>query len=108
MPTVAIPSPAMIARLAVRPADPRSEPAAAPARSAPAPAPAPDFGQHTPAPVRVSLMAGGQPSHIDELFDQMLDAKASDLHLKSNAIPHVRVDGRCPPSPAAARSRPSS
>ncbi len=33
------------------------------------------------------------PGHIDELFHQMLDMKASDLHLKSGKAPMVRVDG---------------
>lgn len=33
------------------------------------------------------------PQHIDELFHQMLDMKASDLHLKSGKAPMVRVDG---------------
>lgn len=33
------------------------------------------------------------PKHLDELFHQMLDMKASDLHLKSGKAPMVRVDG---------------
>ena len=33
------------------------------------------------------------PLHLDELFHQMLDMKASDLHLKSDKAPMVRVDG---------------
>ncbi len=36
---------------------------------------------------------GDTPPHIDELFHQMLDMKASDLHLKSGKAPMVRVDG---------------
>jgi len=37
--------------------------------------------------------SGALPEHIDELFHQMLDMKASDLHLKSGKAPMVRVDG---------------
>lgn len=36
---------------------------------------------------------GASPSHMDELFHQMLDMKASDLHLKSGKQPMVRIDG---------------
>lgn len=36
---------------------------------------------------------GAVPAHIDELFHQMLDMKASDIHLKSGKAPMVRVDG---------------
>lgn len=36
---------------------------------------------------------GGLPAHLDELFHQMLDLKASDLHLKSGKAPMVRIDG---------------
>ena len=39
------------------------------------------------------------PKTIDELFHQMLDMKASDLHLKSNKVPNVRVDGSITPVP---------
>lgn len=38
-------------------------------------------------------VAGTLPGHMDELFHQMLDMKASDLHLKSGKVPMVRVDG---------------
>ncbi len=41
----------------------------------------------------VPTSAGSIPQHIDELFHQMLDMKASDLHLKSDKAPMVRVDG---------------
>jgi twitching motility protein PilT len=37
--------------------------------------------------------AGPIPTHLDELFHHMLDMKASDLHLKSDKAPMVRVDG---------------
>jgi len=36
---------------------------------------------------------GAVPVHLDELFHQMLDMKASDLHLKSGKAPMVRIDG---------------
>ncbi len=36
---------------------------------------------------------GSTPSHLDELFHQMLDMKASDLHLKSGKAPMIRIDG---------------
>ncbi len=45
-------------------------------------------------PQRTAAKAGdGVPSHIDELFHQMLDMKASDLHLKSGKTPMIRIDG---------------
>ncbi len=31
--------------------------------------------------------------HIDDLFNQMLEMKASDMHLKSGRVPVVRLDG---------------
>ena len=34
-----------------------------------------------------------KPQSVDELFHQMLDMKASDLHLKSGRPPSLRVDG---------------
>ena len=46
-----------------------------------------------PAPVAPVTGGGGAPRTLEELFHQMLDLKASDLHLKSNKIPSVRVDG---------------
>jgi twitching motility protein PilT len=36
---------------------------------------------------------GGPPAHMDDLFHQMMDMKASDLHLKSGKGPMLRVDG---------------
>ncbi|MCC6811978.1 MAG: type IV pilus twitching motility protein PilT [Deltaproteobacteria bacterium] len=33
------------------------------------------------------------PRHMNELFDQMLEMKASDLHLKSTKVPMIRVHG---------------
>ncbi|MDX2021873.1 MAG: type IV pilus twitching motility protein PilT [Deltaproteobacteria bacterium] len=83
-------------------------PAPAPARPAPAPvsmpAPAP---RPAPEPISISaadsadmamaasnvMVAATTPDSIDELFHQMLDMRASDMHLKSNLVPMVRVDG---------------
>jgi twitching motility protein PilT len=42
---------------------------------------------------------GAAPATIDELFGQMLDARASDLHLKSGKVPFLRVDGSMTPVP---------
>jgi twitching motility protein PilT len=50
----------------------------------------------THAPVVASSIAvseGAMPTHMDDLFNQMLDMKASDLHLKSDKVPMARVDG---------------
>ena len=50
-----------------------------------------------PRPAAASSVApagpGGAPAHIDDLFHQMMDMKASDLHLKSSKVPMLRVDG---------------
>jgi twitching motility protein PilT len=73
----------------------------------------------TPAPVLVSgppTMTGPGPLSraaaappasaesitMDVLFHHMLDMKASDLHLKSGAVPNVRVDGSIMPLPGRA------
>lgn len=40
-----------------------------------------------------AALDGDSPAHLDELFHQMLDLKASDLHLKSGKIPMLRLDG---------------
>lgn len=57
---------------------------APPAAAQPAPA----------APAAAAVQPTGTfPTHLDELFHQMLDMKASDLHLKSDKAPMVRVDG---------------
>ncbi|MEI6209541.1 MAG: type IV pilus twitching motility protein PilT [Desulfuromonadales bacterium] len=47
----------------------------------------------TPAHTASTPSGGPVPGHLDELFHQMLDMKASDLHLKSGKAPMVRVDG---------------
>jgi twitching motility protein PilT len=41
----------------------------------------------------------GAATHIDELFNQMIDLKASDMHLKSGGLPLLRVDGSMMPMP---------
>src|SRR3954454_13463844 len=49
---------------------------------------------------QVSYSGGGAaPTNMDELFHQMLDLKASDLHLKAGKIPSIRVDGSIMPLP---------
>jgi twitching motility protein PilT len=45
----------------------------------------------------VTTTASGSPNAIDQLFRQMVDAKASDLHLSSNMPPLVRKDGHMQP-----------
>ena len=46
-----------------------------------------------------STVVSGDIAHLDELFHQMLDMKASDIHLKSGKVPMVRVDGSMTPMP---------
>ena len=65
----------------------KSMPTAAPAEPPP------------PAPAAAHVTPGAAPTGIDELFHQMLDVKASDLHLKSEKIPMVRIDGSITPLP---------
>jgi twitching motility protein PilT len=67
------------------------EPAPASMRPPSVDTPAPTLTAPAAAPPRVSTNGG--PAHIDELFGQMLDMKASDLHLKSNGVPQLRIDG---------------
>ena len=50
-------------------------------------------------PVASAGASLGPPRTMDELFHQMLDLKASDLHLKSDKVPQVRVDGSIGPLP---------
>ena len=62
--------------------------------STPAPTPGPPA---TPRPgppgPTTKLPTSGKPTHMDELFHQMLDAKASDIHMKSTKVPYLRVHG---------------
>jgi twitching motility protein PilT len=71
--------------------------------AAPAPAPAAAPPRATLAGVEAARAAppgpAAAPRSIDELFHQMLDLKASDLHLKSGKVPLVRVDGGMAPLP---------
>jgi twitching motility protein PilT len=67
--------------------------AAVPVAAAPIAVAAPPPKAAAPVAPRISVGSGGQPKHIDELFHEMLDMKASDMHLKSNAVPMARVDG---------------
>jgi twitching motility protein PilT len=60
----------------------------------PPPPPAAAAPARTP---EIRVTTGGAPGHIDELFGQMLDCKASDLHLKSGVAPQARVDGSIVP-----------
>ncbi|MCG5051876.1 MAG: type IV pilus twitching motility protein PilT [Myxococcales bacterium] len=75
--------------------------AAAPAAAAPAAAaPARELAPYDSAELSaVSAGPSRTPSHIDELFHQMLDMKASDIHLKADVVPMVRVDGGIAPMP---------
>jgi twitching motility protein PilT len=82
----------------VRPPNPAPVPAAfsAPltaARPATLPAPPPATVRSMPAHPRGRAAQAPVPHHIDELFNGMLDLRASDLHLKSDKVPMVRVDG---------------
>jgi twitching motility protein PilT len=72
-----------------------------PAMNAVKPDTVPPANAHAPAHAAAGKMAvhpsvgglHGKPSHIDELFHQMLDLEASDLHLKSNQVPMMRLHG---------------
>jgi len=68
----------------------KAVPVAAPAAAQPLP-PQPDPASAVLAAAQPA--AGDALDHLDPLFHQMLDMKASDLHLKSGKAPMVRVDG---------------
>jgi twitching motility protein PilT len=53
--------------------------------------PAPAAAVERPASVQNATKA--KPKHLDDLFHQMLDLHASDLHLKSGSPPMVRLHG---------------
>jgi twitching motility protein PilT len=76
------------------PAAPPAPPIVSPAATAPAPTAAITSG----ASASVSVSAGNTRD-IDELFHHMMDLKASDMHLKSEKAPMVRVDGSMMPMP---------
>ena len=71
----------------------RIQPWVGPPPASPTPVAAP-----TPAPAPPPRHGGGghpttKPAHMDDLFHEMLDHKASDLHLKSDKPPFLRVHG---------------
>jgi twitching motility protein PilT len=76
------------------------------AEAPPAAAPAAPQPRAEARPAVTGLVAavadGPAPRFIDELFNQMLDARASDLHLKSGKAPFIRVDGSMMPLPGRA------
>jgi twitching motility protein PilT len=58
------------------------------------PAPVAAAPVHAPAASALSpASAPIIPKHMDELFTQMLDMKASDLHMKSGKVPMIRIHG---------------
>jgi len=65
------------------------------ARVEPAPPEEPSLDLSTDPAVKAARaqVSGIAPKTLDELFNQMLDLKASDLHLKAGKVPHVRIDG---------------
>jgi twitching motility protein PilT len=74
-------------------------PVPAPAARAPAPEPSPPVRVAAAAPLLNGSRAsgGGGPGHMEELFAQMIELKASDLHLKSGRGPLLRIDGEIKP-----------
>ncbi len=63
----------------------------------------------SPPPTQTAPVAGAAPPQgIDELFHQMLDLKASDLHLKAGKTPMVRIDGSILPLPRRALLEPQA
>lgn len=62
---------------------------AAPQAATPPQPPTPVTERVKPSPT----IDSSTPAHLDELFHQMLDLKASDLHLKSGKAPMIRIDG---------------
>jgi twitching motility protein PilT len=88
---------------AVPPPRQAARPAPAPARApepqveAELPPPAPALPTQAPVPadrlVYDTGLAGGTTAEIDRLLFAMLERKASDLHISTNAPPMLRVDG---------------
>jgi len=81
---------------------PAAPPPAPPAAPAPAPSAAPPSGGYRPAPAaqppaaprKMGKKEGSKkPANMDELFNPMLDLNASDLHLKTNKQPMIRLHG---------------
>jgi twitching motility protein PilT len=46
--------------------------------------------------------AGGRMTELRELLQHVVDVRASDLHVKAGAVPHIRVDGHLTPTTFAA------
>jgi twitching motility protein PilT len=93
-------------RLAAPPAAPAPAPGAAlPPRATPtSPAHAPAPGAGAPAGAAPAFPRSGSLTHeprpaMDRLLDDMLDRRASDLHLSSGSVPVLRVDGDVVPAP---------
>ena len=93
-------------RLAAPPAAPAPAPGAAlPPRATPtSPAHAPVPGAGAPAGAAPAFPRSGSLTHeprpaMDRLLDDMLDRRASDLHLSSGSVPVLRVDGDVVPAP---------
>ena len=99
--TVAVAFPAGGVEAEIRPAAPRAGPTASrrrawnPASAVPAAAAAPRV--QTAMEIDRSFdprAEGAPPIPIDELFREMIDRKASDLHLTMGERPRLRLDGR--------------
>jgi len=93
-------------RLAAPPAAPAPAPGgASPPRATPtSPAHAPAPGAGAPAGAAPAFPRSGSLTHeprpaMDRLLDDMLDRRASDLHLSSGSVPVLRVDGDVVPAP---------
>jgi twitching motility protein PilT len=93
------------ARLAAASAAPGAAPgAASPSRAAPtSPAPPPEAAED-PAGASPALPRSGSLTHeprpaMDRLLGDMLDRRASDLHLSSGNVPVLRIDGDVVPAP---------
>jgi twitching motility protein PilT len=85
-------APAAAPAAAKAPAAPAAK-APAPAPAAPAPAPA---APEPASPIQVLPVGGADPDAHKTLLDllnRMLDKKASDLHMSSQVVPMLRVDG---------------
>ena len=77
---------------AISAAVPAPAPAPAP-RAAPVPMPAARPAPMPRSSVSPADLGGGSVAPMEELFQLMVNAKASDLHLKSGKEPMLRVDG---------------
>ena len=90
---------------AVSPMQAAAAPPAPPVAAAPAPvvaaaAPAPE-----PPPAPAVASGPRRVLEIDQFFRKQMDAKASDLHLSSQVLPMLRVDGDMTPIPGYGPSK---